>query len=369
MAVLNAWQRIDRVISGRPWGDGFTGSATVSSDPNTRATITGTAASTSGTAGSTSFANGDVVLLHQTRGTGAGQWEINRVASGGGTTSLVFQVAHKYTYGTGAQIIKVPRYTTATVTAHSVTAWNGTTGGVEVICGEKSVTVSGALNLKSLGFRAGGSRDGASQPASSATVGENYGGTQPSQRASLNGAGGAGGTTSSSSAGGGGAGYGTDGTDGAVSDYGYKGVAFGSEDLTKIHIGPGGGGYCYGGQEPANGTEGGGICIIIAKNFTVSGSIDVGASDTAVKSVTGGCGAGGSFLGVCQTATLGTGLVTAIGGTNRGTSAKGGNGGVGRIAIHHSGTVTGTTNPTYDGTTDATLMESSSGASFLYNFI
>ena len=108
MAALNAWQKISRVLAS-DFGDGASGSATISSDPNTRATITGTATQTTGTAGSTAFANGDLVMLHQTRGTGAGQWEINRVASGGGTTSLTFSKALQYTYGPDAQIIKIPR--------------------------------------------------------------------------------------------------------------------------------------------------------------------------------------------------------------------------------------------------------------------
>ena len=48
MATLNSWQKISRVLSS-DFGDGASGSATISSDPNTRATFTGTATSTSGT--------------------------------------------------------------------------------------------------------------------------------------------------------------------------------------------------------------------------------------------------------------------------------------------------------------------------------
>lgn len=38
MAILNAWQRLDRVTSS-PWGDGSAGDATISADPNTRTTV------------------------------------------------------------------------------------------------------------------------------------------------------------------------------------------------------------------------------------------------------------------------------------------------------------------------------------------
>ena len=146
MAVLNDWQKITRVISAKPWGDGTDGNATISSDSNTRATVIGTAGQLTVTAGSSAFANGDLVLIQQTQGTGAGQWEINMVASGGGTTSLVMKEANHYTFASGAQIVKIPRYTTATVSAHAVSAFNGSINGVEFICASVSITVSGALN-------------------------------------------------------------------------------------------------------------------------------------------------------------------------------------------------------------------------------
>jgi hypothetical protein len=67
MATLNSWQKLDRVISGKPFGSGVDGSATISSDPNTRDTCTGTATSTTLTTGGSTFANGDVLLIHQTQ--------------------------------------------------------------------------------------------------------------------------------------------------------------------------------------------------------------------------------------------------------------------------------------------------------------
>jgi hypothetical protein len=379
MATLNSWQKISRVISGSPWGDGADGSATISTDPNTRATITGTATQNTGTAGSTAFANGDLVILHQTQGTGAGQWEVNRVSSGGGTTSLTFQVAHQYTYGTGAQIIKVPRYTTATVSAHSVTAWGGTTGGVEVICAKSNITVSGALSAASLGFRGGvgnaTNNANAQQGESPTGIGANS--------TSANGFGGGGGNNGEDGGkfeGGGGGGFITAGTAGTSNDSapfnpgGSAGGSGGSTDLTTIFFGGAGGAAGNKGASGNTGANSGGIIILISKSITVSGSAASNGGNglnAAGYSGGSGAGAGGSCLLVCDSASIGTNLVTAIGGTG-GTGANGtgtgGNGGSGSIAIHHKGTVTGTTNPTFTDVTDATLVEAVGGA-FLYNLI
>lgn len=378
MANLNSWQKISRVMSGMPWGDGASGSATISSDPNIRASITGTATQTTGTAGSSGFANGDVVVLHQTQGTGAGQWEINKVASGGGTTSLTFQVALQYTYGTGAQIIKVPRYTTATVSAHSITGWDGTVGGIGVICAKTSITVSGTLNGAGLGQSGGGGNSYGSTASQGAGTGGN--GTQAQ---TANGSGGGGSATSGASGGGGGGGgghnaSGDNGTNGEGSA-GTGGGAVGSTDLITLLPGGAGGG-ATGGNNGAwrfggSGGGGGAIFILISKSITLSAAISVnGAAGSAGDSRAGGGGggAGGSVLVVCETASLGTAQITSTAGgsgAGAGGGGTGGTGSVGRIAVHHSGTVTGTTNPTFTDVSDATLNESVTGGAFLFNMI
>ena len=151
---LGYWQRVSRIFPNRPFGIANLGDATISADPNTRTTITGTINTNSATLGSTAFNLGDLVLIHQTQGSGAGNWEINQIGGGGGTTSVTFKVDLKYTYGTGAQIIKVGMYNNLTVNSHSVTGWNGSTGGVEVLIAKK-VTIPQTLTLSSLGFRGG----------------------------------------------------------------------------------------------------------------------------------------------------------------------------------------------------------------------
>lgn len=371
MAVLNEWQRFDRagLFGGQPWGTGSAGNATISADPNTRATYTATATQTAGTAGSTAFANGDLVILHQTQGTGVGQWECNRVASGGGSTSLTMVVANKYTYGTGAQIIKVPQYLEATVSAHSVTAWNGTTGGVEVILAKTSITVSGALTASALGFRGG--QQGYLGPQYAGIQGEGSNGSSSTRTTSANYSGGGGGPgTNDGGVGGGGGSHAASGATG-TSRGGTTGGAgasttTGSADLTLITFGGGGGG---GGTDDSKsspttyGGNGGAIIILISKSITLSAAVvSLGADAAKDSRARGGGGAGGSVLGVCETASLGT-QITATGGYGSSTeivspySDIGGYASTGRVAIHHSGTVTGTTSPAFTDTTDLTLRE------------
>jgi len=389
MAVLNKWQRIDRVISGKPFGNGSAGDVTISSDPNTRATIIGTATLTSGTAGSTAFANSDVVVLHQAYGTGAGQWEINRVVSGGGTTSLVFSKALNYTYVTGAQIVKIPQYKTATVSAHTITAWTGTTGGLWVIAANTSITLGGTLNASGVtgsattsdgdGTSGGGFRGGGCKFGNPITAYSGDGATGlRTQQNGARGNGGGGGYNGTGFAGGGGGGNGTAGGAGGGSTYGGTGggagAADGVADLTNMMMGGGGGGASRDAtsKSAGDGGSGGGIVILIGKNIVtsshgVTSTGGAGGNGAADFGSGGGGAAGGSILFVCGTATLGTtkNLTAAGAGGAGGCEADGGAGGVGRIAVHHSGTVTGTTNPTFSDTTDDTLVESTSGGAFL----
>jgi len=84
------------------FGSGKNGSPAVSGVINTYATCTGTATQLSLTTALSASA-GNVILIHQSQGTGAGQWEINYVlADAGATLTLAYPLA--YTYGTGAQL-------------------------------------------------------------------------------------------------------------------------------------------------------------------------------------------------------------------------------------------------------------------------
>src|SRR5258708_2588576 len=173
MSNLNAWQKLDRVIAGRPFGDGAAGNSTISSDPNTRATASGSSGSSSLTIGSSVLSNGDVFVIHQTQGSGHDQWEINKVLSGGGTTSITCFAPLHYSYGSGAQVIKFSMNSNVTVNNHTIAGWDGSKGGIEVICGRISVVGSGTITGTGTGFR-GGSNSGSSADGQQ---GEGYPGT------------------------------------------------------------------------------------------------------------------------------------------------------------------------------------------------
>ncbi len=360
MAVLNAWQKIDRVLTGLPFGDGSAGNTTISADPNTRATGSGTAALTALTLGTAILSNGDVFVIIQTTGTGNYQWEINKVASGGGTTSITCSQALQYTYGTGAQVIKFSLYDAVTLGSFTIPTWGGSTGGIAVICGKTSIGGTGTITGNGKGYRGGAKRDNNDGPANQGEGGPGAGTTSTA----ANGNGGGGGNQAA----GGGGGHGAAGGNGgnAVLTGGTGGAASGAADMTTLSLGGGGGGSAHGGggSNNANGSPGGGALILISKSIDISGITVVnlyGTDGGAGTSRGSGGGGGGAGLLVCQTATLGTNKIVATGGaggTGGDANANGGAGGTGRIAVHHSGTVTGTTNPTFNDTTDSSLVES-----------
>jgi len=82
------------------YGDGSDGDLTISSNT----TWSPTQASCSGSSGTTSlsatesFSAGDILFIHQTRGTGAGNWELNKVSSyTAGTITTAYDLMNTYT--------------------------------------------------------------------------------------------------------------------------------------------------------------------------------------------------------------------------------------------------------------------------------
>ena len=87
-----------------------------------------------------------------------GNYDLIRIAGIAGNT-VSFETPIQGTYGaTGAQLVRVPEYTTfrvrdgATVTG---TAWDGSKGGVIAFVATGSVTVDGTIDANVLGFRGG----------------------------------------------------------------------------------------------------------------------------------------------------------------------------------------------------------------------
>ena len=107
---------------------------------------TGTINTTSLSATNVSFSAGQIILIHQTNGTGAGQWELNKISSYvAGTITTVLPLIYDYT--SGAQVIVVPQYSSANI-ANGVTitvkAWTGSVGGifVKMVNGAFTITVT-----------------------------------------------------------------------------------------------------------------------------------------------------------------------------------------------------------------------------------
>ena len=353
------------------WGNGHDGSPNaISGTVNTYASCTGTATQTVLTT-TLSAGAGDVILCHQSQGTGAGKWEIVGVASDAGAT-LNLTSALTNSYSAGAQCVLIPQYTGGTLSgAVTATAWNGSVGGIIALMSSGDLTISGSLSVVGNGFRGGV----ASSNQAIGYSGEGTVGTTLQQLANRgNGGGGARADASSSSTASGAPG-GNGEVGGAVvgnTPYtaGTAGVVSGNAGLTNITFGggSGGGGGDQNGPYGA-GVSGGGIIFIFAKNITVTGSIvSTGTAGTAGYYTGGSGGAGGSILIKCQTAILGTNKITAAGGTYGVDGAyRGGAGGVGRIRCDYYTSVTGTTTPALSSAEDPSLnVPGNTGAFFQF---
>lgn len=354
------------------FGDGSDGALTISSN-TTEAPIdsacTGTATATTLSATNASFAAGQVILIHQSQGTNAGQWERNTISSyTAGTITL--GTALLGTYTTKAQVRVLKQYTNVTINSaktYTSKAWNGTVGGIIAFLASGTVTVTGSISATGCGYRGQAlaiATNGTGQQ------GESYIGTG-TVTYTANGNGGGGGVYIGLSAAGGGNGTaGTNGssgtppfTSGTISAIG--GTVYGSTDLTTAVFGGGGGstddnGGNSGLPTPGNG---GGLVFIAGSALTVAGTIvSNGTSGTAPSGgVHGGSGggAGGSIILKAQTATMGTGLITAsgsAGSAGSGGASSGGAGGDGRIALYYYTSYTGTTTPTAYVFQDSTLV-------------
>jgi len=321
-----------------------------------------------GTAGSTTLTVTDVhavwqivannvVLIHQSQGTGAGQWELNVATGTLGTGNHTMKYPLTYTYGAGAQIVRVPQFTGGTLSANltPTSSWNGSWGGIVAIMSSGDLTISGSLSVSGGGFRGGAQRQDYAYTGEG-DVGATFLVTADYQR---NGNGGSGGHHASPpdniAVVGSGGGNGVAGGNGY---YSYGGTTSGNAGLTNMTFGGGGGGGSKGnnnGGIAGNGANGGGAIFIFAKNLTVSGSVITAGNigqygpDTSH----GGSGAGGSILVKCQSAIIGTNKVTSSGGVAVDSGAQ--VGGAGRIHIDYYSSYTGTTTPTIDAAQDTNL--------------
>ncbi len=338
------------------FGSGVDGVANLSgTDSPIDATCTGTAGQTTLSATNASFSAGQMILIHQTYGTGAGQWELNKISSySAGTITLATALENSYI--TGAQVLVVKEYSKVTISnANTRTgkSYDGSVGGITVLCCSGDTTIDGTLEINGTtgvgsspnnnnvtvrgGFRGGG---GWRTTSTSAIAGDGTSGLR-SFTSNTGGNGGGAGGQSGGDSGAGGGGNGTAGNNGASNSGtpGIGGTAVGTSDLTNINMGGGGGGGRTDDAEGGHGGSGGGIVIIFTKTITVNNSTglmqSIGGNGYGVDQASGGGGAGGSILIKTQQATIGTNRITATGGAggSSGASQAGGAGGSGRIRI------------------------------------
>jgi len=309
---------------------GLSGDGLISSS-QTEAPVDSACTGTSGTkslsATNASFAAGDLIFIHQTQGTGAGNREFNIISSySAGTITTMYNLSNTYNSGAQVLVVKLWRgYKINTSQQLTQKGWNGTVGGITVIVSSGIVDISGTLFIQSTGFRGG---QGNNNSNTFAYYGEGHTGPSASiGAATANGNGGGAGRVGSGgpSASGGG--------NGAVGGGANGGAAVGSADMSTIFLGGGGGGTGMDSPSNNNGHAGSGICIIFAPLIIVTGAI-TGNGPTSY--VNAGGGAGASIWLCGDEVSVGSSLVKAAGGT--GGNNPGGNG---RIRVE-AGSLTGT---------------------------
>lgn len=373
---INEW----RADGSGKFGDGSDGALSISADA-TEAPIdsacTGSKDSVTLSATNASFAAGQDILIHQTQGTGAGNWEENEISGyTAGTITTVNPLANVYI--TGAQVRVVLQHSTVTIDTtktYTAKAWNGTVGGILAWKCSGATTVAGTITATGKGFSLGGTGGGSAGDTDDDVKSLQGEGSVDGTEAYLHAANGSGGGGSNGSGadagnGGGGGGNGTAGANGGAGQgsAGIGGAADGNVALTDMVFGGEGGGGR--GEKNGAGTggaggAGGGIIFGKTKNITITGSIvSAGVAGGYGNSAAGGGGggAGGSCLIKAQIATLGTAKITtaagAAGGTDGGEGAgAGGIGGVGRIHLDYLTSYSGTTTPAIDIAQDSTLSD------------
>lgn len=392
-AVVDAARTYDVVVTLDPGhGNGADGTLAVDNGEKLVGTVRTVASGASGTTtlavvSSDGFGAGDLVLVHDSQGAGAGRWELATLAGvQAGQLALTAPLINDYPSSDRAQAVRVPQYSDVHVAAGatlSAPAWDGQTGGILALAATGTVAVDGTIDMSGRGYR--GARHDASCPMTIECV-AGVAGESPlgpgAMGPAANASGGGGGEAGDCNLGGGG-GYGTAGRTGPglgsnatcssapVTHDGAAGAVAGEPDLSSrlLFGGAGGeGGADNDGSAPGAGGSGGGIVVLLAGSVRVGagalhsdgarGGDGSGSScSSACGEGGGGGGAGGAVFVVAGSASLGSGQVTArgaVGGRcasdagcqgvpwNDGT--LGGSGGVGRIDVR-AGAMTGATDP------------------------
>ena len=368
--TLSSWQKITRVLPNQPFGNGSDGAYSSATAPSlVHLNMSGTSGAKTVTPTSTTFADDDLVVLIQSRGSTAGNWEFNRVASGGGTTTLTMQENLKYTYATDAsngpqkaQIIKIFQYTTAEATGNwYVPTLDGNIGGIMFFAANVSFFGAGSLLGIDRGHRGGG---GVGQNTNGYRGEGSVGESIQTYLTSVNaGGGGVGGADAGCGGGGAHASTGGNGSNQGSHIGGQGGTISGNAALTSMTL-PGAGGSGGGDEDGSYSGAGGraaGIIAVFARGITISGYIQNygaggadGVNPVGTEGMGGGGGAaGGSVLLVGQDINIGTNKIDTRGGAGgispRRPTVIGGAGSKGRVAIYYGSSLSGSLSSTYYG--------------------
>jgi large repetitive protein len=358
-------------LLGPPFGTGKDGYLTISGTQNINTYSTLNADYSAGVSSilltsTTGFYNGDLIMIHKSRGelTTPGTWEINRIVGNPSSNyiGLSNPTCNAYYHGSNdvTQIVRIPEYLSVTLPGGSdiisPSAWDGSIGGIIAFVCSGLTTINGQVNANGStgsgssggtggGFRGGaGYNNGENQTAwcgegttyaAYQTTGANGGSGGASHKQS--------GSQAASSGGGGNATGGGNGVSVGASTGGTGGGTTGNQELTTMTFGGASGGTAAIGSGGKGGSSGGGIIFILTKSLYGTGIISSnGANGQSAngdyeQGASGGS-AGGSILIKGQRINLSGISMGAAGGTGGAGAGgrNGGNGGDGRIRIETS---------------------------------
>jgi len=256
------WNRFVKIIPETTYGNGSAGAVTTNGQLSVATHITSTTTSQGSTSilvsTTSGMSVGEKIFIHQTQCASvtadAGKFEINEIASiAGNTVNLVNPTVNTYRSGTYnttnqssnvAQVAVAKSYDTLTLNGLAeAKQWDGQSGGIIFITAKTSIDCNGHfISAFGKGYR-GGRGSGVTGSQSSGYAGESIRGHYNAENvANDSGGAGADGNTNSggdSAASGGHATGGGNGTSGGGTPVG--GGSIGSQAMTEIHFGGGGG--------------------------------------------------------------------------------------------------------------------------------
>ncbi|MBJ7458094.1 MAG: hypothetical protein JHD02_02785, partial [Thermoleophilaceae bacterium] len=277
-----------------------------------------------------------------------GDWELARVLSySAPTVTFTSPLIHSYT-ATGAQIVTIPEFTTATIGVGNTVngpAWEGASGGFVGFLATGAVTVSGSLSAAGRGFRGGTIRSTTATGCAQLVQGNNNrkgegivpshydaaGGDTSNGVGAGNKANGAGGGNCAEGGGGGGSSRGLGGKGGNNSDGnrlfgGYPGAPLTYSPYNHFIFGGGGGsGDDNSGTNGAGGI-GGGVVFVRGASLGGTGTITAAGNNGAASTNRNGSAGGGGAGGVIYarfTGALACTTMTVAGGNGGSTPASG----------------------------------------------